>query len=264
MKRFHRWGQYWKMELTWPLFKSGTFNKMIQPLFSKVLKEQMDKAGLNSDLQKKFTPKYEIGCKRILINHMGFYEAFARPNVSLVAKRIKKIDQSGIVYDGGRIDLDVIIYATGFESNKFVFPVQIDGKGGHTLNEIWGKAPWAYNGISIPECPNMFLLYGPNTNLGHNSIIFMIECQVNYIMQCINALLEKPGKFTLEVREDVAAKYRKKTDTSLDGTIWNGCESWYKTADGKIVNNLPTGTFTYWRQLRKLNIKDYYLRSVFS
>lgn len=261
MKRLHRWFFYLRLEiLFWPLFaKKGKTQKMMQPVFLKAMQDEMTKAGLNSDLQTKLSPKYPIGCKRILVNYMNFFETINRSNVSLLDATIKEIDHTGIVYDGGRVDVDVIIYATGFETNKFLFPVEVTGKKGITLNKYWGNVPWAYQGICVPTFPNMFLLYGPNTNLGHNSIIFMIECQVDYIMQCIGAIL-KSEKTTLEVREDVSKAYQENAETELSNTVWSSnCPSWYKTADGKVVNNLPTNTITYWRKMRKLDIQDYHL-----
>jgi hypothetical protein len=128
--------------------------------------------------------------------------------------------------------------------------MEILGRGGISLNESWGRRPHTYLGILSPDFPNFFMLYGPNTNLGHNSIIFMVECQVKYILRCLG-LLRKQNKEIIEVTREATEQYDKGLQAHLRKKVWNGyVASWYKTDRGDITNNWGRSTLAYWRQTR--------------
>jgi cation diffusion facilitator CzcD-associated flavoprotein CzcO len=209
------------------------------------------------DLRRKLTPDYQMGCKRIMISN-DYYTALARPNVEVVTDAIGRIAETGIVTaDGREREFDAIVYATGFASTGFLLPMRITGRGGLDLHSAWRDGAEAYLGITVAGFPNLFLLYGPNTNLGHNSIVYMLESQVTYVMDAIRAL--GSGKLArLEVRPSVQKRYNERLQRRIAGTVWAaGCTSWYLDASGKNVNNWPEFTFAYKRRTKKLKLRDY-------
>ena len=208
-------------------------------------------------LRAKLTPDYPIGCKRILISD-DYYQALVRPNVEVVTEPIERVTQGAIATkDGVERPADTIVFGTGFETTRFLAPLAIEGLGGAELHEVWCDGATAHLGVTVAGFPNLFLLYGPNTNLGHNSIIFMIECQVGYAVQCIQELSKRRASW-LEVRPDVMDRYNQRLQTALSKTAWTaGCSSWYKTASGKVVNNWSGFTADYWRRTRHPNWHDY-------
>lgn len=204
------------------------------------------------DLRAKLTPDYEIGCKRVLISN-DFYPALTRPNVELVTEAIAKLTPRGVVDGQGRLhEADVVIYATGFETNSFVGETALTGLGGLSLAQAWKAGPEAHLGITVAGFPNLFMLYGPNTNLGHNSIIYMIEAQVAYVLQAL-----AQGR-PLAVRPEVMAAYNDKIQAELAHTPWAGaCTSWYKTAEGKILNNWPATAQAYADAVARFDAESY-------
>ena len=203
-------------------------------------------------LRAKLTPDYEIGCKRVLISN-DFYPALTRPNVELVTEAIARMTPQGVVDATGRLhEADVVIYATGFETKSFAGETAITGLGGVSLAQAWQDGPEAYLGLAVSGFPNLFMLYGPNTNLGHNSIIYMIEAQVDYVLQALAA-----GR-ALSVKPQVMARYNDELQQQLAHTPWAGtCTSWYKTADGKILNNWPDTARAYADAVAKFDIEAY-------
>ncbi|MBA4013482.1 MAG: NAD(P)/FAD-dependent oxidoreductase [Phenylobacterium sp.] len=204
------------------------------------------------DLRAKLTPDYEVGCKRVLISN-DFYPALTRPNVELVVDAIAEMTPQGVVDANGRLhEADVVIYATGFETKSFAGETAISGQDGVTLAQAWTSGPEAYLGITVSGFPNLFMLYGPNTNLGHNSIIYMIEAQVGYVLQ---ALTE--GR-PLSVSPQVQAAYNDKIQAELAHTPWAGtCTSWYKTPEGKILNNWPGSAQAYAEAVGRFDAAAY-------
>ena len=208
-------------------------------------------------LRAKLTPDYPIGCKRILISD-DYYQALVRPNVEVVSEPIERVTRDAVVTtDGVARPADTIVFGTGFETTGFLAPLAIEGLGGAKLDEVWREGAEAHLGVTVAGFPNLFLLYGPNTNLGHNSIIFMIECQVGYAVQCIAELRKRRASW-LDVRRDVMDRYNQRLQAALAKTTWTaGCSSWYKTASGKVVNNWSGFTTDYWRRTRHPNWRDY-------
>ncbi|MGJ6969652.1 flavin-containing monooxygenase [Streptosporangium sp. G11] len=198
-------------------------------------------------LRARLTPDYPVGCKRVVIDS-GFYPALTRPDVDVVTDRITRIVPGGVETSAGLREADVIVYATGFETSEFLTSIQVTGRGGRHLAEEWKDGAEAYLGIVVPRFPNLFLLYGPNTNLGHNSIVFMIECQVRYVMGCLPHLA---ARGPMEVRPEAMATWRRSLDRAMEGMVWQaGCTSWYKNAAGRVTANWPGTTSTYRRITR--------------
>jgi len=213
----------------------------------------------NPELRRILTPDYPIGCKRILISD-DFYPSLERPNVEVVTAPIDHVTTDGIVTGDGRArPVDAIIYATGFEATKFLAPMHIEGLGGTALADAWRAGAEAHLGVSVAGFPNFFVLYGPNTNLGHNSIIFMIECQVDYVMQCVQRLMQE-GLCYLDVRAEAMARYNAAVQRELERTVWTtACENWYKTESGRVTNNWSGFTLTYWLRTRHPDFGDFVL-----
>lgn len=209
------------------------------------------------ELRAKLTPDYEIGCKRVLISN-DFYPALTRPNVALVTETIAEMTPQGVVDATGRLhDADVVIYATGFETKSFAGETAITGSGGLSLAQAWSHGPEAYLGITVAGFPNLFMLYGPNTNLGHNSIIYMIEAQVGYVLQAL-----AQGR-PLSVKPDAMARYNDQIQAELAHTPWAGaCTSWYKTPEGKILNNWPNTAKAYADAVARFDVEAYEPRRV--
>ncbi|AOE84805.1 flavin-containing monooxygenase [Pseudomonas sp. TCU-HL1] len=207
------------------------------------------------ELRQRLIPDYPLGCKRILISN-DFYPALARPNVDVIDQGIREVTEDAVVSSyGQRHEVDAIILGTGFTATDFLAPMSIRGLGGRDLNEAWREGAEAYLGVSVSGFPNLFILYGPNTNLGHNSIIYMLESQFPYVLDGIRAL---GGLRYLDLKPDVQRHFNQRLQQDVRHTVWEqGCNSWYKTADGRNTNNWPGFTFSYRQQTRRLELDLY-------
>ena len=212
------------------------------------------------ELRAKLTPRYRIGCKRTLISN-DYYPTLAQPNVEVVTDSITAITPRGIVTaDGEEREVDTIILGTGFHVTDMPVAEWVHGRGDRTMNDVWQGSPQAYLGTTVAGFPNLFLLVGPNTGLGHNSIVFMIESQLNYLMDCI-AHLDRTGSRTFDVREDVQERFNDEIQRKLDGTVWTsgGCVSWYLDEHGRNATVWPGFTWPYRRRTRRFDPADYEL-----
>ncbi len=208
-------------------------------------------------LRAKLTPSYTIGAKRILFSHT-FYEALNRPNVELETNAIKRIHADGIETENGElIKTDAIVYATGFITNPFFKSIEIKGHE-HTLAQSWADGAQAHLGVYTHGFPNLHMMYGPNTNLGHNSIIIMIEAQADFITHNIKRL-DEAGKTSIEVTQEAEQAYNQEMQTRLNGMVFSTIEkSWYMD-NGKITNNWCGSTWEYRRRLNNPSWKAYKL-----
>jgi len=211
------------------------------------------------ETMKLLTPNFPLGAKRVLFSDT-YYPALARPNVTLVGEAIKKITNQGVqVGEDEQHKVDVLIYATGFKTNPFFLGLDITGESGLTLRKAWKTGHVNYKGISVSRFPNFFMMYGPNTNLGHNSIILMIEAQAKYITQCIGRLVDDDLR-SIDVKEDEMLSYHQNIQKRLRGMIWANIDnSWYKSESGDLPNNYPGRTMEYIRDTRKVDFSDYNL-----
>ncbi len=210
------------------------------------------------DLRERCTPDYAMGCKRILFSS-DWYATLQRPSVELVTDRIDRIHETGVVTDDGRErPVDAIVLATGFRATEFLQPMRVVGIGGRELHETWRAGAEAYRGVAVSGFPNFFMLYGPNTNLGSNSILFMLEAQIRYVQRALDALRDVGW---LDVRGEVQDRFNRWVAAASRGTVWEtGCHSWYTTATGRNTNNWPAYTFRYRRQLRRFDVGEYEAR----
>ncbi len=215
----------------------------------------------DAELRARLTPDYPVGCKRILFAD-DFYPALLRDNVTLETDGIARITPAGIETKSGALhEVDVIIYATGFETTGWKWSMDVIGKGGVHLNELWADHPEAYLGITVSGFPNMFVLYGPNTNLGHNSITFMLERQVEYAVKAMSAMRDQ-HLASLEVTRAAQDAFNTRLQGDLSKTTWADphCKSWYKTADGRITQNWGSHTRDYAAAVAELTLNDYVAR----
>ncbi len=241
--------------------KDVTLNAMhqgIHDVFTSYLAEQV---GDDPELLEKVIPEYVCLGKRTLQDNGSWLQALKRDNVSLHTERIAEITETGVrLEDGTAIDLDVIVYATGFAANRFLWPMEITGKGGVKLAEQWGEEPTAYLGITVPNFPNFACMYGPGTNLAHGgSLIFHSECQIRYAMGAIKALLEGGSK-SIECKQDVHDAYDEKLQKKYDTMIWSHPSiknSWYTNDAGRITVLSPWRLLDYWDWTKEPNLGDY-------
>ena len=215
------------------------------------------------DLLEACIPKYPLGAKRGLRDNGAWLQALRRDNVNLVTAPIEAIGERGIrTEDGQKFDVDVLIYGTGFKASDFFFPMQIRGRDGKTLDAHWQDDPRAYLGITIPGFPNLFVLYGPNTNIVINaSITFFSECEVRYVMGCIRMLLER-GQSAMDCRKEVHDAYNEWIDQGNQEMAWGtpGVSTWYKNAAGRVTQNWPYSMLEFWQQTKSPKQEDFSFR----
>lgn len=204
----------------------------------------------------KLTPDYEFGCKRILRTD-DYYPTLNRDNVSLVTDAVAEISEHGIVTSTGEyIEADVIIYGTGFASQNFNGKLNIVAHNGESLSQVWADGAEAYLGLSVPQFNNLFLVYGPNTNLNHNSIVTMLEIQHQYILEAVQHILDHD--VALAVKPELFEDYNHKIQQQMAHSAFSSdCSSWYKNAAGKVINNWPLDVEAY-RQAAQFQASDYY------
>jgi cation diffusion facilitator CzcD-associated flavoprotein CzcO len=244
----HRWWIYWSLELRWLWFRKDSWpGRKLTELFAKGILADVVSDRLPEAL---VIPDYPIGCKRILISS-DWYPTLERRTVHLVDQPIERIEADGVVTtDGQKRPADVLIFGTGFSTTDFLSHIDVIGTGGRVLANEWRQGAHAYLGVAAPSFPNCYFLYGPNTNLGHNSILFMVERQINLILQAMALQTRSGGAAGLPVvgvGDDAARRDDERTQRLMARTAWVAdCRSWYKDASGRVVNNWPTWTVRYW------------------
>jgi cation diffusion facilitator CzcD-associated flavoprotein CzcO len=229
-----------------------TKRRRLLALFRAIGRWQIKKSIKDPELREKVTPRDEIGCKRIMLTD-DWYPTLLQPNVDLVADRIAEVTPTGIrTQDGVERPADAIVLATGFQSHAFVAPMRIAGEDGLTLSEAWARVPHAYLGMSVPGFPNMFLLYGPNTNGGTGSVIYTIEAGVQHVISALDEL-DRADARRIEVTRRAAEQFDRELREALANTVWHtGCTSWYVDADGNDPSQWPWVWSRYRKRTEKL------------
>jgi cation diffusion facilitator CzcD-associated flavoprotein CzcO len=207
-------------------------------------------------LFEKVWPSYPIGCKRILFSS-DYLPALAKPNVEVITDGIKEITAKGVVTENGVLhEVDAIVYGTGFAANEFLAPMSIKGIGGRDLHEEWAEGARAYYGIAVPNFPNLFIMYGPNTNTGGGSIIYFLEVQARYLRKYVDHMVA--SKAPLMVKQAVEDAFDNEIQSKLNGSVWTSCSSWYRNASGRVTTNWPLLGIEY-RQKAKFDPEDFEL-----
>ncbi|SFM37145.1 flavin-containing monooxygenase [Methylobacterium pseudosasicola] len=258
LRRIERARLFWLHELR-ALFGFTKVSKLTKQAEG-LARHHLAKAVKDRDLRAKLTPNYRLGCKRVLISD-DYYPTLQRPNVTLETGNIARITESGVTLaDGTAHELDAIVYATGFDVTGSFARMDLVGRGGLRLADAWaGGGMGAYQGITVAGFPNYFMLLGPNTGLGHNSIVSMIEVQVQHVLDCLSAL--RRGARDIEVRPEAQARFLDRIRARLADSIWQagGCRSWYLDAEGRNTTLWPDSVMAYRRSARRARMADYRL-----
>lgn len=246
--------------LNWARNSNNTFNGLFYHLMGQnkfwkkvwqgVSMSHLKKTIKNPELLKKLTPDYPMGAVRVLLSD-EYYPALAKENVAVNMEGISHLVEDGVVTSSGnKILLDVIIYATGFESNPFLKGLDIRGLNSYAINDAWGKSTETYLGMTTSGFPNFFMMYGPNTNLGHSSVLLMVESQAHYIAECVSLLARDKLKY-MDVKPDFQKRFTQQVNERMKKTAWSLVpNSWYKNGD-VIVNNWP-GKAKEYQKLTKV------------
>jgi cation diffusion facilitator CzcD-associated flavoprotein CzcO len=254
-----RWLLYWQFETRVIAFKySRPAIHLVQRQALRFLKRQV----ADPQLRQKLTPDFTIGCKRVLVSST-YYPALTRPNVTLHSREhgVAALDETGIITtDGVHIDVDLIVWSTGYDATDGVISYPVTGKNGVQMRDVWAQYPRAYLGTSLPAFPNLFIVTGPNTGIGHTSALFIIEAQMNYILDCIRTVQAK-GLRSIEVRPEAERTYTQMIHREMERTVWKtgGCHSWYQSKSGHVIAIFPGFSFSYYRLTRALKPADHIL-----
>ena len=262
-RNLYRGMLYWAIEKNFTVFNEVKNARFLIKLFNlpgdltKIIADHFDEQVKDEKLRDILKPDYPVGCKRVVISD-DYYPALQRDNVRIETGGIDTFTKTGIqTADGKKHKFDTIIYGTGFASTEFLAPLDVKGTDGVDLNTAWKDGAEAYLGITMPNFPNFFMLYGPNTNLGHNSIIFMIECQVNYILDCLDKLADNNAG-SMKLKQSAMSEFADFLKARMDTSVFvRDCDSWYKNESGKVTNNWPEFTYVYQEATNTAKTEDY-------
>ena len=250
---------YWMLEARVLGF---TVDPRLMKLFEKVARGHLKRQIPDETLRAKLTPDYTIGCKRILISN-DYYPALAQPNVEVITDGVREIRAHSVVDEQGvEREVDVLIWGTGFQASDPVARGTFFGKDGVDIIDAWKNGAEAYKGTTMTGFPNLFLIVGPNTGLGHNSMVFMIESQVRYIGDALRTLRRR-GLATVEVRPQALRNFNDGLQARIGRAVWNtgGCQSWYLDANGRNVTLWPGATWQFRRLTRRFDAQAYRLEA---
>ena len=278
MRHLPFYGRWFRFLIFWPACDGGLPAMRIDPDFAfpdRAVNDlndaardfftqwMLDQVADRPDLADKVVPDYVCLGKRTLQDNGSWLGALVQPHVDLVTEPIERIEPGGIVVDGVLRPADVIVFATGFWANRYLWPMDIRGRDGVSLAEQWGDEPTALYGITVPGFPNFFCLYGPGTNLAHGgSLIFHSECQIRYVMGCLTSVLAG-GHRSIEVRADAHDAYNEALQAELDTMVWSHPSirhSWYRNDSGRIFILSPWRLVDYWSWTRRPDPSHYDLR----
>ncbi len=238
------------------LGKSELLLRLIEGRARRHLRSQVP----NRDLRRRLRPDYRIGCKRIVLAD-DWYPTLTKPNVEVVSSGLAEVRERSVVDSHGvEHEVDTIIFGTGFRIWDQPNMSRLRGREGRTMAETWDGFPQAYLGTAVAGFPNLFMLIGPNTGQGNNSVINMVEAQVDYVMGALRAM-DSDGLATVEVRRDRQDSFNAEIQRRHDGAVWAGCKSWYLTEDGRNPTIWPGWTYEFWWRTRKFRISDYEVTS---
>ena len=251
---------FWRQEIRVLGFLGNeTFRKKVEDISLRHIARRIKDPKMRAAL----TPNYQLGCKRVLVSD-DFYPALNRPNVELVTDQITEVREHTIItQDGVERPIDVLIYGTGFRASEPLIGCRIVGRGGVEIHDAWKDRMSAYLGVTVTGFPNLFILLGPNTGLGHNSVVLMIEAQVRYAMKCLK-LMHRRKHNVIEVRPETQQRFVDEIYRRMKRTVWQsgGCQSWYQDQrTGEITTLWPGSVVSYLRRTRSVSASDYKLTS---
>jgi cation diffusion facilitator CzcD-associated flavoprotein CzcO len=228
-----------------------------------VARKHLERQVTDPAMRAALTPDFLLGCKRIVPSN-EWYPALGKPNVELVPHALREITERGVIgADGVHREVDAIIFGTGFHVTDIPFADQVRGRDGRLLSEVWAGSPRAYLGVSVPDFPNYFMLLGPNSGLGHSSMVYMIEAQAEHVRKAVQAL-DASGATSIEVSREAHDAYNADLDRKMATTVWEvgGCRTFYQDANGRNATIYPDWTFRYRRQATRWRPQAYRLTTV--
>jgi cyclohexanone monooxygenase len=225
--------------------------------FRALAQRLLERTVTDPDLRKQLTPETPLGCKRLVFSS-DFIPALTQPNVEVVSSPAMALRARSLVTkDGRELDVDVVVCATGYAAADYLGQIEVTGERGATLRESWRDGAYAYLGMTVPGFPNFFMLYGPNTNVGSNSVIFMLEAQAHYVVRALR-YLRRHQKSYVAVRAKTMSEFIDKIDEWMEGTVWTTrCNSYFRAPNGRVVTQWPRSARDFWSMTRRFRPRDY-------
>ncbi|CPR13036.1 lipolytic enzyme [Mycobacterium bohemicum DSM 44277] len=253
-KRLYRTRLWWRSESNISVIRDGS--KKTRD-YTDVALDLLERTVRDEELRRKLTPDYPMGCKRLVFSS-EFLPALTRPNVEVLDSPARCLRAGSLVTgDGAEREVDIVVCATGYAAADYLGELEVCGQGGVTLREVWRDGAQAYLGMAVPGFPNFFMLYGPNTNVGSNSVIFMLEAQARYIVRLLKYMRRK-GKTSVAVRPSALAKFVAKVDHWMIGTVWTTqCSNYFRAPNGRVVTQWPRSARTFWGMTRRFKPADF-------
>jgi cation diffusion facilitator CzcD-associated flavoprotein CzcO len=225
--------------------------------FTAIALKLLEKSVADEELRRRLTPEHPMGCKRLVFSS-EYLSALTRPNVEVVNSPARYLRaRSLITEDDTEREVDVVVCATGYAAADYLGQLDVSGEQGMTLRDTWSEGAHAYLGMAVPGFPNFFTLYGPNTNVGSNSVIFMLEAQARYIVRALKYMRRK-GKRYIAVRPSAMAEFVAKIDRWMVGTVWTTqCSNYFRAPNGRVVTQWPRSARSFWEMTRRFKPTDF-------
>lgn len=225
--------------------------------FKSIALRSLEATVTDDELRARLTPTHPFGCKR-LVFATDYLQTLTKPHVDVVSSAARTLrSRSLITEDGTELEVDVVLCATGYAAADYLGQIDVHGADGALLADTWADGAFAYLGMTVPGYPNFFMLYGPNTNVGSNSVIFMLEAQAHYIVRALKYMRRKNVSY-IEVRSDVTKRFLAKVDAWMQGTVWlTRCSNYFRAANGRVVTQWPRSARHFWGLTRRFNPADY-------
>lgn len=253
-KRLYRTRLWWRSESNVSVIRHGS-NKTQD--YTAVALRLLEQTVADEELRRKLTPDYPMGCKRLVFSS-DYLPALTRPNVEVVSSPARYLRATSLVTaDGTERDVDIVVCATGYAAADYLGELEVCGERGTALRDAWRDGAQAYYGMAVPGFPNFFMLYGPNTNVGSNSVIFMLEAQARYIVRVLK-YMRRRGKTYVAVRPWALAEFVAKIDRWMVGTVWTTqCSNYFRAANGRVVTQWPRSARAFWTLTRRFKPADF-------
>ena len=247
LQRAVRWATFWELEARVPLF---TRYPAVARLAQRLALRNLHRAVSDPEVRRGLTPHYTLGCKRVLLSN-DYWPAFERVNVHLVTEPITRVEQGAVVTAGGvRHEVDALVLGTGFDVTGSFERLDVRGPGGRSLAESWAGGMHTHLGITVAGFPELYLLLGPNTGLGHNSVVLMIEAATRYVLECLDRGRSGPSVTTVDAQRRFMEEVRRRSRR----TVWaTGCRSWYLDRFGNNTTLWPGSVVGYWWRTRRVD-----------
>ncbi|HTZ12785.1 MAG TPA: NAD(P)/FAD-dependent oxidoreductase [Mycobacterium sp.] len=230
--------------------------------FTAIARRLLENSVPDEQLRRKLTPDHPMGCKRLVFSS-DYLAALTQPHVEVLNSPARYLQARSLVTeDGTERGVDVVVCATGYAAADYLGEIEVTGEGGATLRDVWRDGAHAYLGMAVPGFPNFFMLYGPNTNVGSNSVIFVLEAQARYIVRALRYLRRKGGSY-VAVRPSAMANFLAKIDQWMQGTVWTTqCSNYFRVANGRVVTQWPRSARAFWGMTRRFNSADFIFAAV--